>query len=94
MKLILRKKFLLGPYEVYDPKVVTSDEAVTKDKQFFLLFSILWKGMYVTNLKGTFIANEKKVKNQPTLVILSSLHFATTSTYCTVLPTRKVGKWV
>jgi hypothetical protein len=49
-------------------KVVTNDEAVTGSKNFFWLFSVLLEGRYVTNLRGTFVENVKKVKNQPTLM--------------------------
>jgi hypothetical protein len=47
-------------------KVVTNDEVVTGSKKFFAIFGIF--GRYVTNLRGTFVENVKKVKNQPTLL--------------------------
>jgi hypothetical protein len=48
-------------------KVVTNDEAVTGSKKFF--FAILGTfGRYITNLRGTFVENVKKVENQPTLL--------------------------
>jgi hypothetical protein len=47
-------------------KVVTNDEAFNGGKKiFFLLFSVLLEGRYITNLRGTFVANVKKVENQP-----------------------------
>jgi hypothetical protein len=48
-------------------KVVTNDEEVTGQNKLFLLFSYLLKGTgtYVTNLRGTFIANVKKSKINP-----------------------------
>jgi hypothetical protein len=49
-------------------KVVTNDEAVTGSTKFVLLFSVLFEGTYVTNLRGTFVENVKKVQNQPTLM--------------------------
>jgi hypothetical protein len=48
-------------------KVVTNGEAVTGSKKFF--FAIFGtSGRYVTNLRGTFVENVKKVQNQPTLL--------------------------
>jgi hypothetical protein len=48
-------------------KVVTNDEAVTGSKNFF--FAIFGTfGRYITNLRGTFVENVKKVENQPTLL--------------------------
>jgi hypothetical protein len=48
-------------------KVVTNDEAVTGSKIFFVaIFGTF--GRYITNLRGTFVENVKKVKNQPTLL--------------------------
>jgi hypothetical protein len=48
-------------------KVVTNGEAVTGSKKFF--FAIFGTfGRYVTNLRGTFVENVKKVQNQPTLL--------------------------
>jgi hypothetical protein len=48
-------------------KVMTNDEAVTGSKKFFFaIFGTL--GRYVTNLRGTFVENVKKVQNQPTLI--------------------------
>jgi hypothetical protein len=41
-------------------KVVTNDEEVTGSKKF--VFSTF--GMYVTNLRGNFVENVKKVQNQ------------------------------
>jgi hypothetical protein len=47
-------------------KVVTNDEAVTGSKIFFVaIFGTF--GRYITNLRGTFVENVKKVENQPTL---------------------------
>jgi hypothetical protein len=47
-------------------KVVTNDEAVTGSKNFFAIFGTF--GRYITNLRGTFVENVKKVENQPTLL--------------------------
>jgi hypothetical protein len=48
-------------------KVVTNDEEVTGSKNlFFAIFGTF--GRYVTNLRGTFVENVKKVQNQPTLL--------------------------
>jgi hypothetical protein len=48
-------------------KVMTNDEAVTGSNKFcFAIFHTF--GRYVTNLRGTFVENVKKVKNQPTLL--------------------------
>jgi hypothetical protein len=48
-------------------KVVTNDEEVTgATKFFFAIFGTF--GRYVTNLRGTFVENVKKVQNQPTLL--------------------------
>jgi hypothetical protein len=47
-------------------KVVTNDEAVTGSKKIFSIFCTF--GRYVTNLRGTFVENVKKVQNQPTLL--------------------------
>jgi hypothetical protein len=44
-------------------KVVTNDEAVTGSKFFLLFFGTL--GKYVTNLRGTFVANVKMSKINP-----------------------------
>jgi hypothetical protein len=56
-------------------KVVTNDEAVTGSKNFFVaIFGIF--GRYVTNLRGTFVENVKKVRNQPTLLYsVQDVHF-------------------
>jgi hypothetical protein len=52
-------------------KVVTNDEAVTGSKIFFVaIFGTF--GRYITNLRGTFVENVKKVENQPTLLSKSS----------------------
>jgi hypothetical protein len=48
-------------------KVVTNDEAVTGQTNFFLLFSILLEGVCNKSSGGTFVENVKKVENQPTL---------------------------
>jgi hypothetical protein len=48
-------------------KVVTNDEAVTGSKKFFFAIFCTF-GRYVTNLRGTFVENVKKVQNQPTLL--------------------------
>jgi hypothetical protein len=54
-------------------KVVTNDEAVTgSNKFFFAIFGTF--GRYITNLRGTFVENVKKVENQPTL-LYSILYF-------------------
>jgi hypothetical protein len=46
-------------------KVMTQDEAVTASKKKFSpIFHTF--GRYVTNLRGTFVENVKKVQNQPT----------------------------
>jgi hypothetical protein len=48
-------------------KVMTNDEAVSGSKKFF--FAIFGTfGRYITNLRGTFVENVKKVDNQPTLL--------------------------
>jgi hypothetical protein len=50
-------------------KVVTNDEAVTGSKKFFFAnFGTF--GRYITNLRGTFVENVKKVENQPTLTYM------------------------
>jgi hypothetical protein len=46
---------------------VTNDEAVM-GSNFFVVTLFGTFGRYVTNLRGTFVENVKKVKNQPTLV--------------------------
>jgi hypothetical protein len=48
-------------------KVVIYNEEVNGSKTILLLFSVLF-GKYVTNLRGTFVENVKKVQNQPTLM--------------------------
>jgi hypothetical protein len=46
---------------------VTNNEGVTwSNKLVFAIFRTF--GRYVTNLRGTFVENVKKVQNQPTLV--------------------------
>jgi hypothetical protein len=45
-------------------------------KIFFAIFGFF--GRYVTNLRGTFVENVKKVKNQPTLV------YSTLSIVCSI----------
>jgi hypothetical protein len=52
-------------------KVMTNDEAVTGYKIFFVIFGTF--GRYVTNLRGTFVENVKKVQNQPTLIYVQYL---------------------
>jgi hypothetical protein len=47
-------------------KVMTNDEAVTGSKICFAIFGTF--GRYITNLRGTFVENVKKVENQPTLM--------------------------
>jgi hypothetical protein len=47
-------------------KVVTNDEEVTGSKIFFYIFGTFER--YVTNLRGTFAENVKKVQNQSTLL--------------------------
>jgi hypothetical protein len=41
-------------------------------KNVFAFFSTF--GRYVTNLRGTFVANVKKVQNQPTLLCPVPMH--------------------
>jgi hypothetical protein len=52
-------------------KVVTNDEAVTGSKKFFFAIFDTF-GRYITNLRGTFVENVKKVENQPTLLYSAS----------------------
>jgi hypothetical protein len=52
-------------------KVVTNDEAVTGSKHFFAIFGTF--GRYITNLRGTFVENVKKVENQPTLLYIQHI---------------------
>jgi hypothetical protein len=49
-------------------KVMTNDEAVTGPDNFVSIFGTF--GRYVTNLRGTFVENVKKVQNQPTLLLI------------------------
>jgi hypothetical protein len=52
---------------------MTNDEAVTGSKNLFVaIFGTF--GRYVTNLRGTFVKNVKKVENQPTLPNSVLLH--------------------
>jgi phage gpG-like protein len=47
-------------------KAMTNDEAVIGSTIFFAIFGTF--GRYVTNPRGTFVENVKKVQNQPTLM--------------------------
>jgi hypothetical protein len=47
-------------------KVVTMMKRSLGQKFFFAIFGTF--GRYITNLKGTFVENVKKVENQPTLL--------------------------
>jgi hypothetical protein len=50
-------------------KFMTNDEEITGSKKFLkTIFGTF--GRYVTNLRGTFVENVKKVKNQPTLLFI------------------------
>jgi hypothetical protein len=50
-------------------KVMANDEEVCgSTKFFFAIFGTF--GRCVTNLRGTFVENVKKVKNQPTLMCI------------------------
>jgi hypothetical protein len=62
-------------------KVVTNDEAVTGSKIFVLpIFGTF--GRYITNLRGTFVENVKKVENQPTLLhIVNCIYTSGTSIF-------------
>jgi hypothetical protein len=59
-------------------KVVTNDEAVTGSKQIFFSPIFGTFGRYITNLRGTFVKNVKKVENQPTLLGKQSKNHPTT----------------
>jgi hypothetical protein len=66
MKSMLWKK-ILDPYIVHVPKRRDQWSRGHWVKQiFFAIFGTF--GRYVTNLRGTFVENVKKVQNQPTLV--------------------------
>jgi hypothetical protein len=42
-------------------------------KFFFAIFGTF--GRYITNLRGTFVENVKKVENQPTLLLMEEANF-------------------
>jgi hypothetical protein len=54
-------------------KVVTNDEEVTGSKKIFVAIFVTFR-RYVTNPRGTFVENVKKVQNQPTLQYSSLGH--------------------
>jgi S-adenosylmethionine hydrolase len=66
MKSILRKNFgpLYSTVSYMTQKVVTNEDAVTGSK-FFVVAIFDTFGRYVTNLRGTFVENVKKVKISP-----------------------------
>jgi hypothetical protein len=59
---------------------MTNAEAVTGSKNFVVVVIFGVFGRYVTNLRGTFVENFKKVQNNPTLMRIRNQCFGFTVT--------------